>query len=185
MSDAAISENEIKNVMSELAKVSTDHLRRIFSYAPANKSWDEIEERLSNGEILKDICELTDDYMEERYIEAKEMLNNHDFGEAREIFTNLCLFDQTKPKYWGGLGKCCERLKQYKEAIDSYKMLAFVTNGAEPLPYLCLGYCYLKTKDKKKALEILEEGKDVCDPYMLEQRPILEQFENLIDICNR
>lgn len=185
MSDAPISEAEIKDVMSELAKVSTDHLKRIFSSAPAGKSWDEIEDRLSRGEILKDICELSDDYMEASYKDAREKLDNSDYSGAREIFANLCLFDQGKPKYWGGLGKCCEKLNQIKDAIESYKMLTLVTNGAEPLPYLCLGFCHLKNHDIQNALEVLQEGKALCDPYDQEQRPLLEQFENLISICNK
>ena len=185
MSENAVSEKELKDVMSELAKVSTENLKRIFSSAPANKSWEEIEERLGKGELLKDICELTDEYMEASYKEAREKLDNSDFDGAKEIFSNLCLFDQSKPKYWGGLGKCCEKLNLFKEAIESYRMLTLVTNGAEPLPYLCLGFCHLKNKDKQSALEVLEEGKDLCDPYDQEQRPVLEQFENLIAICNK
>jgi tetratricopeptide (TPR) repeat protein len=185
MSDSKISEAEIKEILSELASVSTGHLKNIFSSAPANKTWEEIEERLSKGEILKDICELSDDYMESSYKSAKQKLEESAFVEAKDIFYNLCLFDQTKPKYWGGLGKCCEGLKEYKQAIESYKMLTLVTGGAEPLPYLCLGYCHLKNKDKQSALEVLEEGKDLCDPYDHEQRPVLEQFENLISICNK
>lgn len=185
MTDAVISESEIKDLMTEMAKVSTDNLKRIFSSAPASKSWEEIEERLSKGELLKDICELTDEYMEASYKDAREKLDNSDFDGAREIFYNLCLFDQSKPKYWGGLGKCCEKLKQYKEAIESYKMLTLVTNAAEPLSYLCLGFCHLKNNDKQSALEVLEEGKELCDPYDQEQRPLLEQFENLIAVCNK
>lgn len=185
MSESQISESEIKEILSELAKVSTGHLKNIFTSAPANKSWDEIEESLAKGELLKNICELSDDYMESSYKNAKEKLEEEDFGEAKDIFYNLCLFDQTKPKYWGGLGKCCEGLKQYSEAIESYKMLTLVTSGSEPLPYLCLGFCYLKNKDKKNALEALEEGKELCDPYDQEQRPVIDQFENLIAICKK
>ena len=63
-------------------------------------------------------------------------------------------------------------------------MLTLVTKGAEPLPFLCIGFCYLKLNDKINALEILEEGKNICDPYDLEQRTMQEQFDNLISICN-
>ena len=185
MSDTVISQSDVQDVMSEMAKVSTENLKRIFSSAPANKSWEEIEKRLAKGELLKDICELTDEYMEASYKDAKEKLESSDFAGAREIFSNLCLFDQSKPKYWGGLGKSCEKLKLYKEAIESFKMLTLVTNGAEPLPYLCLGFCYLKNRDIQNALEVLEEGRDICDPYDHEQRPVLEQFENLIAICKK
>lgn len=72
---------------------------------------------MSKGELLKEICGLSDDYMESSYKEAMAMLENSDFEGEREMFYNLCLFDKPKPKYWGGLGKCCEGLKQYKEAI--------------------------------------------------------------------
>lgn len=185
MSEAAFSESEIREVLSELARVSTTHLKKIFYSAPANQSWDEIEERLAKGELLKDICNLKDDYMEDRYKDAKEKLETSDYDGARDLFSNLCLFDQTQPKYWGGLGKSCEGLKQYREAIESYKMLTLVTNGAEPLPYLCLGFCHLMNNDKKSALEVLEEGLEVCDPYEQDQRPVLEQFENLIAICKK
>ncbi len=185
MSEVAISETEIKEVLSELSSVSVGHLKKIFSSAPANKSWDEIEERLSKGESLKDICNLTDDYMESSYKDAREKLESHDVKGASEIFTNLCLFDQSKPKYWGGLGKCFEGLGQYKNAIEAYKMLTLITSGSEPLPYLCLGFCYLNTEDKQNALEILEAGREICDPYNQEQRPLLEQFENLIAICKK
>lgn len=185
MSETTVSGADIKELLSELAKVSTGHLKNIFSYAPAGRSWDEIEERLARGELLKDICNLTDEYMETSYKEAREKLDNRDFNGAKELFSNLCLFDQTKPKYWGGLGKSCEALNLYKEAIDSYKMLTLVTNGAEPLPYLCLGFCYLKADDRQNALEVLEAGLEICDPYEQEQRPVLEQFENLIAICKK
>ena len=54
---------------------------------------------------------------------------------TREIFLNLCLFKPTEPKYWGGLGKCCEGLNMYKAAVEIYKMLILVTRGAETLPF--------------------------------------------------
>lgn len=185
MSETAISSSEVKEVLSDLAKVSTEHLKSIFSSAPANKSWAEIEERLGKGELLKDICDLTDEYMESSYKDAQEKLESKNFEGARDVFGNPCLFDQSLPKYWGGLGKSCEVLNQYDEAIESYRMLTLVTNGAEPLPYLCMGFCHLKNDDKESALEVLEAGLDICAPYDQEQRPLLEQFENLIEICKK
>ena len=178
-------EIEIEKILPELAKVTVGHLKEFFHVAPLNRTWDEIEKALSEGKQLKDVYQLSDDYMNGTYNDAKEKLAEDDFNGAKEIFLNLCLFNPTEPKYWGGLGKCFEGLKLYNEAVEVYKMLTLVTRGAEPLPYLCIGYCYLKLNDKKNALEVLEEGKEICDPTDFDKRPLLEQFENLIAICNK
>jgi len=178
-------DSEVQTLLPNLANITVGYLKEIFYVAPGGKSWDEIENELAKGKVLKEIYNLTDDYIEASYQETKVKLEEHDFNGAKELFLNLCLVNPGEPKYWGGLGKCFEGLNQYEEAIECYKMLTLVTKGAEPLPFLCIGFCYLKLKDKKNALEVLEEGKDICDPHDHEQRTMLEQFENLISVCNQ
>ena len=178
-------ETEIQTLLPDLANITVVYLKEIFNVAPGGKSWDEIENELAKGKMLKDIYNLTDDYIDATYQATKEKLEEHDFDGAKELLLNLCLVNPGEPKYWGGLGKCFEGLNQYEEAVECYKMLTLVTKGAEPLPFLCIGFCYLKLNDKINALEILEEGKNICDPYDLEQRTMQEQFDNLISICNQ
>ncbi|MCR5536644.1 MAG: hypothetical protein K6F05_04430 [Succinivibrio sp.] len=183
MSESQFTEQQFKAACSELAQISVDSLKKIFVTPPLDKSWAEIEQRISQGEQLKDICELEDDYLESVYQEGKGLLEREEAADAKEIFSSLCLYDQRTPKYWAGLGKSCELLKYYPEAVRSYQMLLITTGGTAELPYLCLGYCYLCLGKKDEALEVLETGREICDPSDYESRPVLEQFEELIALC--
>ncbi len=185
MSDNQVSEQDVKASLEEMARASVENLKRIFTTPPLNKSWDEIEERLAKGESLQKILNISDEYMESNYEEAKAKLENEDFSGAKDLFSNLCLYNQTTPKYWGGLAKCCEGLDMYKEAVDCYKMLLVITGGDELLPYMCLGFCYLKLNDKENALDILESGQRIADASDDETRPVLLQIEKLIALCKK
>ncbi len=185
MSDTEVNEKEIIEAMGEMAKVSVNNLKKVFPSAPAGKSWTEIEERLAKGENLKTICGISDEYMEQSYNDAKEKLLREDFEDAKEIFSTLCLYDQTTPKYWAGLGKCCEGLEYFAEGAECYKMMTLVSGGNNPITYLCMGYCYLSANEKTKALDALESGKEVGDPYDQEQRSVLDQIDELIAICRK
>ncbi len=180
MSDNTVTEQELSDAIAEFARLGVEKLKMIFTTPPLDLTWDAIEKRFKEGEALKSICKISDEYMESTYNEAKERLECNDFETARDGFLKLCLFEQKTPKYWGGLGKCYEELKLYKEAASAYRMLLFVTGGNVPLPYLCLGYCHLKQNDLDTAKEILEAGKDIADPYDEAARPVLEQIEALL-----
>jgi len=180
MSDHTVTEQEISDAIAEFARIGVEKLKTVFTTPPLDKTWEEIEKSFKAGESLKSICEISDDYMDETYNEAKERFERNDFETARDGFLKLCLFEQKVPKYWGGLGKCYEALKLYNEAASAYRMLLFVTGGNEPLPYLCLGYCHIKQNDLDNALEILEAGRDIADPNDDATRPVTEQIEELL-----
>jgi len=183
MSDQGISEREYKNIMTELAKVSVANLQKVFTIAPGNLTWEEIESRMVEGEDLKSICNIDDSYMESSYNDGKDKLEREDYAGAKEIFSTLCLYDQKTPKYWSALAKSLESQKLFKEALECYKVLVLLTGGIEPLPYLCMGYCYLSLGDKENALEVLENGREICDPYEDDKRQLMDLIEELIAIC--
>ncbi|MBO4313858.1 MAG: hypothetical protein J5838_06135 [Desulfovibrio sp.] len=183
MSTAAPNEAQMKEALAEMAKASATSLKTVFSTPPAGKTWEEIEAGMAQGKSLGEICGLTAESMEGAYEEAKLKLAREDFDGAREIFSSLCLYDQQPPKFWGGLAKACEGLKHYEEAVGCYRMMALVTGGTEPLPYLGMGYCHLALNDKKSALEALEIGREVADPD--NDRGTLDLIDNLLGICRK
>ncbi len=185
MSDNVMSEQELQEIMSELAKAAVTNLQEIFTTAPGGLSWDEVKDRIAHGQSLKDICELTEDYMEHAYQEGMAKMDEADYEGAREIFSTLALYDDRRPRYWAALGKSCEALELYPEALKSYQMLTLVTKGVKPLPYLCMGYCHLALGDRDNAREVLEVGRDLCDPYDEELRGVLDLIEDLLKKCNQ
>ncbi len=185
MSDSAVSENDISDAMREMAANSIDSLQKIFSSAPEDLYWDEIKDRLAKGEVLKNICGISDEFLEKAYDEGKDELSYRHFEEAQDIFSKICAYDQQTPKYWAGLAKSCEGLGNYSMAVDCYKMMTLLTGGTEPLTFLCMGFCYLSLNDKKNALDVLESGKEVADPTEHKLRAVLDQIDYLIKICKQ
>ena len=183
MATTAPNEAQMKEALAELAKASVSSLKTVFAAPPAGKSWEEIEAGMAEGKSLGEICGVSGERREDAYEEAKAKLERQDYEGAKDAFASLCLYDQQTPKYWGGLAKCCEGLKYYDEAIDCYRMMAFVTNGTEPLPYIGMAYCHIVLNDKKSALEALETGKEVADPDS--DRSALELMDELIRICRK
>ncbi len=183
MSEQALSETELSELLSELSQAAADNLQKIFTEPPHGGSWDDLKERLARGQSLRDICQLPDDYMESSYQEGKARLQDAEYDAARTIFSTLALYDDRNPRYWAALGKSCEALKLYPEALRSYQMLTLVTGGLSPSPYLCQGYCHLALGDMESAREALELGREICDPYDDEQRPIYDRIEQLLTNC--
>ena len=181
--NASVNEAQMKEAIAELAKASVSSLKNVFATPPAGKSWEEIEAGMAEGKSLGKICGLSAERMEDAYAEGKEKLDRGDLDGARETFASLCLYEQQTPKFWGGLAKACEGLKQWHEAIGCYKMLTLITGGTQPLPYLGMGYCHLALKDKKSALEALEIGREVADPEG--DRSTLDLIDKLLAICRK
>ncbi|MCR5537293.1 MAG: hypothetical protein K6F05_07800 [Succinivibrio sp.] len=183
MSESELTDSEKREALAELARVSVDNLKNIFNSAPADLSWEEIEQKLAQGQMLKDICGIDPLDLEKNYQEGKQKLENEDYEGAKELFTTLCLYDQSTAKYWAGLALCCENLEYYSEAIECYKMLTLVTGGTNIMPYVCMGYCYLSLGDKEKAKEVLEVGKEIGDPYDEDNRETLDQLDTMLELC--
>ena len=174
---------QIKEALAELVKASVTSLKTVFATPPAGKSWKEIEAGMAQGKSLGEICGLSGERMKGAYDEARRKLDRKDYEAAKEIFASLCLYDQQTPKFWGGLAKCCEGLKYYAEAVGCYRMMALVTGGTEPLPYIGMAYCHIVLNDKKSALEALEIGREVTDPDS--DRSALDVMDELIRICRK
>ena len=183
MATTALNEAQMKEALTEMAKASVSSLKSVFAAPPAGKSWKEIEAGMAQGKSLGEICGLSGERMENAYWEAKRKLERKDYEGAKEIFASLCLYDQQTPKYWGGLAKSCEGLKYYDEAIGCYRMMALITGGTEPLPYIGMAYCHIVLNDKKSALEALETGKEVADPDS--DRSTIQLMDDLIAICKK
>ena len=183
MSTSAPNEAQMKEALAELAKASVSSLKTVFATPPAGKTWEEIEAGMAEGKSLGEICGLSGERMEGAYEEAKRKLERKDYEGAKDAFASLCLYDQQPPKYWGGLAKSCEGLKHYEEAVGCYKMMALVTGGTEPLPYIGMAYCHIVLNDKKSALEALETGKEVADPDS--DRSSIQLMDDLIAICKK
>ena len=183
MSTTAPNEAQMKEALAEMAKASVTSLKTVFATPPAGKSWEEIEAGMAQGKSLGEICGLSGERKEGVYAEAKRKLERKDYEGAKEIFASLCLYDQQTPKFWGGLAKSCEGLKHYEEAVGCYKMMALITGGTEPLPYIGMAYCHIVLNDKKSALEALETGKEVADPGS--DRSAIQVMDDLIALCRK
>ncbi len=183
MSDTVLSEKELQDIMTELSQAAVANLQQIFTTAPGGLSWDEIEDRIAHGENLKEMLELSEEYMDKAYQEGTAKMEEADYEGAREIFSTLALYDDRRPRYWAALGKSCEALELYAEALKSYQMLTLVTRGLKPMPYLCMGYCHLALGDRESAREVLEIGRDLCDPYDDAIRGVRNLIEDLLKKC--
>ncbi|MCR5563049.1 MAG: hypothetical protein K6F46_06740 [Desulfovibrio sp.] len=62
-------------------------------------------------------------------------------------------------------------------------MMALVTGGTEPLPYIGMANCHIALNDKESALEALETGREAADPDS--DRSALELMDELIGICRK
>lgn len=140
---------------------------------------------ITKGIPLQVAFNISPEEMEQKYEKAKQSLTIGDFYDACENFSWLCTNNHTRIKYWGGLAKSLEGLKEYPKAIDVYSIMALLTGCNEPLPFYCAALCYMHLNDAENAISAFEHAKAFADSTNDEHRILVEKADRYIrDIEN-
>jgi len=111
---------------------------------------EQVFEFLGKGGSLRELKNIDDKTMEAIYYVAYNLYQNGKYDDALKVFKFLGLYDHLEKKYLMGIGGCQQMLQQYKDAINSYSLVALldITN---PLPPLHAAECYLALGDFENA----------------------------------
>ena len=180
-----VNEGQLQEAREELTKATIDVLKKFMVVPPMQKTWDEIEKGIHDNKVLKEICNVSDEYMESEARLGIEMLDNKDYQTALEIFGSLCILDMTNGSYLHYLGKSFEGQNRFNEALQCYSLMMIATEGFEPLAYLDLGACYMFIGDYENAIEMFEAGKSVCLPDEQSDRELYDLMDELIGDCQQ
>ncbi len=183
MSDS-IDKELLAEKMKEAAKDTVLQLQKSLPGDIIDTPWDKIEEGLAQGKSIKEICNYTDEQLEDLKKEGMEFFSRENYGEAGSYFLSLCLYDPGVSGNWLLLAQCFESLEKYKEALTAYQTATVIAEGVEPLPYLGMGFCSLCLGDSEGAKEYLEAGKELCFPDKFDgDGDLVESFDKLLSEC--
>ena len=115
-----------------------------------------VVEKIENGMAVEK-HEMSQDLIDSLYSYAYHFYQNGKYEEAKSFFRFLTLLNMNLPKYWMGLGASDQMLKNYDEAIYSYKV-AMVLNESDPYVYFVIADCYIAEGQTEKGIEVLEEA---------------------------
>lgn len=113
-------------------------------------------ENIENGSAIEK-KELSQDMIDSLYNYAYHFYKSSKYAEAKSFFRFLTLININTAKYWMGLGASQQMLKDYDEAIASYK-IAMVLNDQDPYVYFVIADCYILQGLTEKGLEVLDEA---------------------------
>lgn len=89
------------------------------------------------------------------------MYNSGKFKEAKNVFSALCNFDNTKGKHWYGLAACHHKLKEFEEA-QIYYMSWSVLEPDNPIPYFHAADCSIHLNKQEEAIVFLTMAINRC-----------------------
>ena len=98
---------------------------------------------MNKGILPKHALRLGDDTMEAMYGQAYNLYNQGKYQDAAYIFRLLMLLDYMTSKYILGLAACLHRMKEYKNAANTY-LLCSSLDAKNPLPHYHAADCYLQ-----------------------------------------
>jgi len=138
-----------------------------------------VEDFLISQKTLKELKGFTDEEMEALYTTAYNYYNHGKFEDAKFLFSTLCQFDPTKPKYWMGLGASRHMLKEYERAAVAYGM-ATLRDAEDPHPPFHAADCFIKMGDSKNAILALEAVLEIAGENKKHEK-IRKQAESLLE----
>ena len=115
-------------------------------------------ECLEQGISIADANGYSEEEIEALYQVAYNLYQQQKHQDAKAMFHFLAMYEHTDVRFWLGLGGCCQRLKEFENAIVAYSCaaLADATNPVYPF-HAC--ECYMAMEDwgaAKKAIESIE-----------------------------
>ena len=117
---------------------------------------------LLEGKIqFKDIQGLTDNHMEAVYTVAYNAIQAGSFVKAEKLFRFLVMFDNSKEKYWNGLGLSRFKQENYEDALHAYSMSTLL-NVDDPKAPMRLAECHIALGDKETAAGAYEVALEIA-----------------------
>lgn len=114
-----------------------------------------VQRATRKGATPKDALGLTDAMVEGIYGQAYRLYNTGKYREAIQLFRMLIMINSTEPKYAMGLAACFHMLKEYKNAVNTYAVLA-VIDANNPISFYHASDCYIHLNDPTSAIIALE-----------------------------
>jgi len=115
---------------------------------------DQIIDKIANNESFENV-EFSTNMFDSLYHEAYHYYQNGRYEQSKSVFRFLTFFDLKNAKFWLGLGAADQMLKNYEEAIYSYKV-ALVLNENNPHVYFLIADCYIAQEKIDDAMHILK-----------------------------
>jgi type III secretion system low calcium response chaperone LcrH/SycD len=109
---------------------------------------------LDSGEELYSLQGLTEEDLEALYTLGNNLYEAQTYGEAREIFEQLCLLNGSDPRFWFALGCSLQPLGRHEEALAAFAM-AQSHEEENPLPAYQAYECHLALGDIATAAKAL------------------------------
>lgn len=134
---------------------------------------------LANQKTFKDLRGITDKEMEAIYSTAYNFYSHGKFDRAKNIFLALTQLDNSKPKYWVGLGASRQMLKEYQPAIEAYG-LAMLFDTKDPKPVFYASGCFMKLNENDMAMKALDTAIEIAGKNP-EHKDLRNQAENLLE----
>lgn len=116
---------------------------------------DEIANRfLKDGESLYKLEGLAKEDLEALYVLGSNFYEAQAYGEARQVFEQLCLLDDSDPRYWFALGGALQQVGLPEEALTAYSVCQSIEPD-NPLPAFHAHECHLSLGDQATAADAL------------------------------
>jgi len=104
---------------------------------------------------------LNDDSLNSLYCIGYNLYRNGKYTDARDFFRFLSIIKADDRRYWLGLGACCQMMKNYPTALESYSVAA-ILNPNDPYVHFYAAECTYHSGDIPKAIATLESALTVA-----------------------
>ncbi len=118
-------------------------------------------ECLADGIPLSVIKNYSDDEIEAVYNVAYNLYQQHQYEDAKKLFTFLVLHEHADSRFSIGLGGCYQLMGQYDKAIIIYSTAA-VIDATNPMPAFHACECYMALKDWDNAKKAVTSIEIIC-----------------------
>ena len=153
-----ISDELLKQFDKEISDVDTTAVGEKISGATGHAAGPAREaitalltQALNQGLMPKTALRLSDDTMEAIYGQAYNLYNQGKYKEASYVFRLLMMLDYLTPKYAMGLAACLHRMKDYKNAANTY-LLCGTLDTTNPMPHYHAADCYIQLNSEVAAI---------------------------------
>lgn len=153
-----ISDELLKQFDKEISGIDTSAVGEKVSEATAHATGPArdaiaslLTQALNKGLMPKTALRLGDDTMEAIYGQGYNLYNQGKYKEASYVFRLLMMLDYLTPKYSMGLAACLHRMKDYKNAANTY-LLSATLDTSNPMPHYHAADCYMQLGVKIAAI---------------------------------
>ena len=110
---------------------------------------------LEHGAPISAIRGYSKDEMEAVYNVAYNLYQQQKYQDAKILFLFLTVHEHMDSRFWLGLGGCCQRLGEYKNAIEAYSYAALIEID-DPVFAFHACECYMALEDWENARKAID-----------------------------